>query len=196
MYSSIANAVYHRSYEDLNPIEVNVRLDRIEIISFPGPLPPVTNEALKMEKVVVRDYRNRRIGDFLKELELTEGRSTGIPKIRRKLKQNGSPEPVFQTDDSLTYFLTVIHIHPDFAQQESFSGEGDTVNDTVNDTVTETQKRILVEIEKENMLTYDQLAERLKKGRATISRNIKKMVDKNIIKRVGSAKNGYWQINR
>lgn len=32
--------------------------------------------------VVCRRYRNRRIGEFLKELELTEGRSTGIPKSR------------------------------------------------------------------------------------------------------------------
>jgi len=29
---------------------------------------------------VSRRYRNRRIGEFLKELNLTEGRSTGIPK--------------------------------------------------------------------------------------------------------------------
>lgn len=28
-----------------------------------------------------RRYRNLRIGEFLKELDLTEGRATGIPKI-------------------------------------------------------------------------------------------------------------------
>jgi ATP-dependent DNA helicase RecG len=115
---ALANAVYHRSYEALNPIEVNLRHDRIEIISFPGPMPPVNNEDLKKEIVIVRDYRNRRIGDFLKELELTEGRSTGFPKIRRKLKQNGSPEPLFQTDEQLSYFLTVLYPHPDFTGQK------------------------------------------------------------------------------
>jgi len=37
------------------------------------------------------NYPNRRIGDFLKEQGLTEGRSTGIPKMIRAGKSNGSP---------------------------------------------------------------------------------------------------------
>ncbi|MCP5107511.1 MAG: winged helix-turn-helix transcriptional regulator [bacterium] len=193
---ALANAVYHRSYEALNPIEVNVRHDRIEIISFPGPMPPVHTEALKKEKVIVRDYRNRRIGDFLKELDLTEGRSTGFPKIRRQLKQNGSPEPVFQTDDQLSHFLTILYAHPDFTSQDKDFEENGTVNGTANGTVNETQRKILEEIEKESSISYNQMAERLKKGRTTIYRNIKKMVDLNIIKRSGSDKDGYWEVNR
>jgi ATP-dependent DNA helicase RecG len=193
---ALANAVYHRSYEDLNPIEVNVRHDRIEIISFPGPLPPVNNEELKKEKVIVRDYRNRRIGDFLKELDLTEGRSTGFPKIRRKLKQNNSPAPLFQTDEHLTYFLTVLYSHPDFTEQDKHSEENGTVSGTVSGTVNAIQRKILEQIEKRRSISYEQLAERLKKGRTTIYRNIKKMVELNIIKRLGSDKNGYWEVNR
>lgn len=49
---------------------------------------------------------------FLKELDLTEGRSTGIPKIRRVMSANGSPEPIFETDDSRSYFLTNLPVHP------------------------------------------------------------------------------------
>ncbi len=193
---ALANAVYHRGYEDLNPIEVNLRHGRIEIISFPGPLPPVNNDVLKKEKVVVRDYRNRRIGDFLKELDLTEGRSTGIPKIRRKLKQNGSPPPLFETDDNLTYFLTVLYPHPGFVEEKAGTAKSEPVNETVNGTVNPTQEQIMREMEKENSVTYGQLAQRLRKGRSTIYRNIKKLVEGNIIKRFGSDKNGYWQVNR
>lgn len=77
--------------EKENTIEISVWKDRIEILSFPGPLPPITNDSLKKDRIIARDYRNRRIGDFLKEMHLTEGRSTGIPKIRRAIKRNGSP---------------------------------------------------------------------------------------------------------
>ena len=70
-------------------------------------------ERLDFKKVPF-DYRNRRIGDFLKELHLTEGRSTGFPKIRQALRQNGSPEPVFETDERNSYFLAHIDIHPAF----------------------------------------------------------------------------------
>ncbi|MEA2096150.1 MAG: putative DNA binding domain-containing protein [Candidatus Cloacimonadota bacterium] len=110
---AVSNAVYHKSYERKNPIEINLRPDCIEILSFPGPIPPVDNEMLKKDRVVARDYRNSRIGDFLKELHLTEGRGTGIPKIRNFLKNNGSPDPVFETDNDRTYFLTTLKSHPD-----------------------------------------------------------------------------------
>lgn len=63
--------------------------------------------------IVARDYRNRRIGDFLKELHLTEGRGTGVPKIYRALERNGSPMPILETDPDCNYFLTVIYAHPD-----------------------------------------------------------------------------------
>ena len=56
------------------------------------------------ERLITRDYRNSRIGDFLKEMDLTEGRSTGIPKMRFFMKRNGSPEPVFKTDEDLNFF--------------------------------------------------------------------------------------------
>ena len=56
---------------------------------------------LNSERVITRDYRNSRIGDFLKEMDLTEGRSTGIPKMRFFMKRNGSPKPVFKTDEDL-----------------------------------------------------------------------------------------------
>jgi len=111
---ALANAVYHRSYENQNVIEISVRLDRIEILSFPGPLPPLNNEALKKSRIVARDYRNRRIGDFLKELRLTEGRGTGIPKMRLSMKNNGSPMPILETDLKSTYFLTTLPVQPEF----------------------------------------------------------------------------------
>ncbi|MDP3435602.1 MAG: putative DNA binding domain-containing protein [Bacteroidota bacterium] len=111
---ALANAVYHKSYELDKPIEVQIWPDKIEILSFPGPVPPVNSEILATQRrVVARDYRNRRIGDFLKELHLTEGRGTGVPKIYRALERNGSPMPVLETDPDCNYFLTVIYAHPD-----------------------------------------------------------------------------------
>ncbi|HML26296.1 MAG TPA: ATP-binding protein, partial [Methanomethylovorans sp.] len=65
------------------------------------------------ENISSRRYRNRIIGDLLKELHLTEGRNTGFRKIRKALMMNGSPEPVFRTDDERSYFLTVLRIHPE-----------------------------------------------------------------------------------
>lgn len=114
---ALANTVYHRSYEDDSPIEIRVWLDRIEMISYPGPLPPLNKEKLRAGRIVARKYRNRRVGDFLKELRLTEGKGTGILKIKRSMKLNGSPEPIFDTDDELSYFLVELPIHPDWRDE-------------------------------------------------------------------------------
>lgn len=109
----LANAVYHRSYEKREPIEVQIWEDRIEVLSFPGPVPPVDYDTLKSlnerKRIIAREYRNRRVGDFLKELDLTEGRSTGFPTIYEALASNGSPNPSFETDKDLNYFLSVIY---------------------------------------------------------------------------------------
>jgi ATP-dependent DNA helicase RecG len=112
---AVVNAVYHKSYDVREPIEIRINYDSINILSFEGPLLPIKNEDLKQERVVSRFYRNRRVGDFLKELAFTEGRSTGFPKIYRHLKKNYSPEPKFETDENNLHFLTTIYSHRLFA---------------------------------------------------------------------------------
>lgn len=44
---ALSNAVYHRAYDEREPIEVRVENDRVEIVSFPGPDRSVTIEGLK-----------------------------------------------------------------------------------------------------------------------------------------------------
>ena len=88
------------------------------MLSFPGPLPPLNKEKLMKKDIVARKYRNRRIGDFLKELHLAEGRGTGIPKIINAMQKNGSPEPIFETDDNLSYFLVTLFIHPELLRKQ------------------------------------------------------------------------------
>ncbi|MBR6604744.1 MAG: hypothetical protein IKK92_02540 [Prevotella sp.] len=74
------------------------------------------NEAKSLRS---RRYKNRRLGDFLKELNLTEGRATGIPTIQKKLRENGSPRAVIKTDEARTFFLIVIPCREDFVQVDA-----------------------------------------------------------------------------
>ena len=108
----LSNAVYHKSYEIGSPIEVQVWPDKIEVLSFPGPAPPVDAKTLSTHKrIVSRESRNRRIGDFLKELEYTEGRGTGFPTIYKAMANNGSPEPIFETNEQSTHVLATLPVH-------------------------------------------------------------------------------------
>jgi len=98
--------VYHRSYEIREPVEVRVLPDSITIGSFPGPDRSIRDRDLLEFRFLSRRYRNRRVGEFLKELEMTEGRGTGIPKMLREIRKNGSHQPIFHTDSDRTFFLS------------------------------------------------------------------------------------------
>jgi len=110
----LANAVYHRSYQISEPITVRISSDRIEITSFPGFDRSITDEAIANEDIRARMYRNRRIGDFLKELHLIEGRNTGFPNARKALLENGSPKLAFEMDAERSFLSVVIQIHEQF----------------------------------------------------------------------------------
>lgn len=114
----LTNAVYHRSYEIREPIEVRILPDRITIGSFPGPDRSITDKDMQKCRFISRRYRNRRIGEFLKELDMTEGRGTGIPKILQAIKKNDSPKPIFHTDEDRSYFVVELLLHPAFAKDK------------------------------------------------------------------------------
>ena len=115
---ALCNAVYHRSYEIREPIEVRILPDSITIGSFPGPDRSIRDRDMREFRFLSRRYRNRRVGEILKELEMTEGRGTGIPKMLREIRKNGSPEPIFHTDNDRTFFLAEFPVHPVFAEEK------------------------------------------------------------------------------
>ncbi|MGD1047093.1 MAG: RNA-binding domain-containing protein [Bacteroidota bacterium] len=111
---AIANAAYHRGYESMpEPNKVYLYPNRLEIISYPGPVPGISLQHLQgTAPIPPVPARNRRIGEFLKELRLAEMRGTGIPKIRRVMSQNGSGDPTIDFDQDRTYFRVALPAHP------------------------------------------------------------------------------------
>lgn len=113
---AVVNAVYHRSYEEREPIEVRISQTELVVLSFPGPDRSIKLADFEAGRAVSRRYRNRRIGEFLKELDLTEGRSTGIPKVLKMMAANGSPLPLFESDDDRSAYVIRLPVHA-LAQQ-------------------------------------------------------------------------------
>ena len=114
---ALSNAVYHKSYQEYEPITVTITPEKIDIVSIPGPDRSITDQNLKDRILVSRRYRNRRIGDILKDLKMVEGRNTGVPLIISAMKDNGSGLPEFITDDDRSYFQVTLPIHPVFLSE-------------------------------------------------------------------------------
>lgn len=123
----VVNAFYHRDYQQREPIEIRIYPHSIVFLNHGGPDRSIRLEAFAQGQVRSRRYRNRRLGEFLKELELTEGRATGIPTILKELRENGSPKPKFLTDDDYTYFEVELFIHPEFAPKTPMLVDLDSV---------------------------------------------------------------------
>lgn len=180
---SLANAVYHKGYDTPEPIEVRVLPDKIEILSYPGPVPPVTSDTLQKGRVVARRYRNRRIGDFLKELKLTEGRGTGLLKIKNSLAKNGSGTAIFDTDNN-SYFTTTIPIHPDFIGEAAVSDvlSNDTDNKGIMDILSQACPKLVLSSEMVSIIEVLLENDSSKKELIELSneKNVSRFTEKNI----------------
>ena len=116
---AVVNAFYHRDYQVYEPVEITIEPHRISILSFSGPDRSISMQSIKEARSLrSRRYRNRRLGDFLNGLNLSEGWATGIPTIQNELEKNGSPYATIETDEGRTFFLIDIPCHPEFLKGE------------------------------------------------------------------------------
>lgn len=185
---AVVNALYHRDYKEREPVEITIEPDKISILSYSGPDRSISMEAIREAKALrSRRYRNRRLGEFLKEINLTEGRATGIPTIQTELKKNGSPAATIETDDIRSYFLIDIPCHPDFIWEN-------VIASIMEKDLTTRQQQIIELIHDNQHITYDDLAVSLKVSRQTIFKEITILRKKNIIEHIGSRRRGDWII--
>ena len=104
---ALVNAVYHRGYRPdvVEPTKVHLYPDRLEIISYPGPVAGIEPRHLVPDaSLPPPPARNRRVGEFLSQLGLAEALWTGLPRIYRSMAENGSPAPRFDFDPGRTWF--------------------------------------------------------------------------------------------
>lgn len=69
---------------------------------------------------------SRRSGDYLRDLQLSEGRATGIPTIQDELRKNGSEPARIETDEGRTYFLIEIPCRDGF--ENAINPQNEVIN--------------------------------------------------------------------
>ncbi len=204
---ALVNAVYHRGYDAPEPIEVRVNPESIEMVSYPGPEPSIRNEQLQTGRVVPRRYRNRRIGELLKELELTEGRGTGFPKIERAMKRNGSSEAIFSTDESRSHFLVTLPIHPEMVgiiRKPEAVTDGESAKDWWNErakavghVLTFRQREVLQILAGGETLALSEILSRLSGEPAprTLQKELRRLREAGFVNSSGRGVGAKWWIN-
>ena len=214
---AVVNSVYHRDFQQHEPIEITIEPSGISILNCPGPDRSIPKEDIeKGDMLKSRRYRNRRLGDFLKELDLTEGRSTGVPTIQAKLAENGSPRAIFETTDDRLTFLVTIPIHEGCDQSSetgsasSGTGSGTTSkssekgvlgSETSSETSTKSSERtiksserILDLIRRKPTISAAEIAMEIDMSARGVEKQIRKLRESGVIQRIGADFGGYWKI--
>lgn len=182
---ALANAVYHKGCDTREPIEVRVLPDRIEILSHPGADRSISIANLRRFRAVSRRYRNRRVGEFLKELHLTEGRNTGIHKMLRSLSENGSPQPLLETDEERLYFLTTIYAR-------NPGNEGAPAEPRTSKKASERREQVLAYLSEHPSSTLLGASVELGVGMSTLNRDVAELKAEEKLRREGPNKGGMW----
>ena len=182
---AVINAVCHRDYFEKGArVMVEIFDDRVEITN-PGSLPKgITKDNFGKTSVT----RNPVIASLLHRAHYIERMGTGIMRMNLAMEKAGLKKPVFQTEG---FFFKVI-FERDLFQHDKNNGTVNGTNGTVNGI--ENKNKILRVIAETPQITYDKLSEQLNIPRRTIAREMKILRERGIIKRIGSTKNGYWEI--
>ena len=183
---ALVNAVFHKSYQEPEPVEIRIYVDSIQILNYPGLAKWINLDKFVAGKIKGRKYRNRRIGELFKEIDLSEKKGTGIPKILRELRQNGSPDPEFDMDEDRTYLNTIIHIRDGFERNETISG---SMSESMSELERTRMQVILHYLDTNKEINSSIAAELLEVEIKTASRLLLKAEKIDVLKSAGRTKN-------
>ena len=198
----IANAVLHRSYVDPASIQVSIFDNRIEIDS-PGMLYAGLTVAEAMSGK--SKCRNKAIAEAFQYMKLIEGWGTGLPRLFKRCKEMGLPEPKFEEfGDGIKvtiYRGNRAALKDSETNMDSYVGEsvGD-VGENVGNVGEKSKididiKKIILQlIRDDNKISAADIAKTISVARRTVERHIKDLREEGILIRRGSARGGIWEV--
>ena len=210
----VVNACCHRAY-NIKGTEIQIKMfDNRLVFESPGRLPGT----VKPSNIRHTHFsRNPKIAQFLKAYDYVKEFGEGVDRVCRELEANGTPHLSFHLDD----FILKITVPKVVSQAESqtnatANSSKRTVNATVNaqnatansenlikrliekatvrgEKLTANRISILRLMAENPYITKEEMAAITSLNASTIMRNIEFMRDK-YLRRVGSDKNGFWEI--
>lgn len=175
-----SNILMHREFSNPYPAKLIIEKDKMWTEN--------ANKAKRIGNIDIKAFspypKNPKIAKFFKELGLADELGSGVKNMVKYTKIYSGGVPEFKEDD---IFTTIIPLNA-------------TVNAPANELVNapvklnNTQKLIIKLMKENNQVTQIELSKELKVNESTIKRNISKLKSKGMLRRIGSDKNGYWEV--
>ena len=139
--------------------------------------------------------RNPKIAAFLKAYHFVKEFGEGFDRICREQEANGANVPSFRTDE----FILKITV-PKVSEKVNINDERVDVNVTENVTdasqiTSQITSQIIIDLIKEDpYISTSKMAEIIGVDRRNNARNIKKLQEQGVVRRVGPDKGGFWEV--
>ncbi len=170
---ALINAIVHRDYFSAGHVQVDIFIDRLEI-SNPGGLVSGLSEE-DFGKVSLP--RNPLLMDLMLRANNVERVGSGIKRIKDAMKEYG-----LRVEFIKTKFFRVVF------KRKTLIPKGSEKSSE------KSSEKIIELMEKNNEITILELSKEIVLSTRAIEKSIAKLKEKGLIKRVGSAKGGYWKV--
>ena len=129
----------------------------------------------------------------------------GVPTIQAKLAENGSPRAVFETTDDRLTFLVTIPVHerciegsetPTTSSKKGEFGSEKSSEITIagSEKTVKSSEKILAQIKQKPTISAAEIAMQIEMSSRGVEKQIRKLREKGVIKRIGADRGGYWEI--
>ena len=152
--------------------------------------------------------RNPKIAEFMQQYKLVKEFGEGVDRMFREMAEAGNPAPEYKQVE----FMVKVRLNSALREEnessithktegEPYDNEGnekvneaERVNEKVNEKVNERQKLIISAISENLYITQTELAKTLGISVVHVNKNMKKLQEQDVIRRVGPDKGGHWEI--
>jgi ATP-dependent DNA helicase RecG len=177
---ALANALIHANYYGRRGIVIIKKQNSISI-SNPGTLRIAPEEAISGG---ISDPRNSILIKMFNLINIGERAGSGLPGIFSVWKQNGWETPELNESFDPDRMELLIPL-PE---------EDKKVTQKVTQKVTVNQKQILAELQRNPFITQKELADIIGISKVHVNKNMMRLQEMNLIRRVGPDKTGHWEI--
>ena len=189
----VYNSLQHKLFTSGVPIQISVYDDKIYVWND-GQLPKTITKENIFEKHASKPS-NPKIAQTFFKAGFVEAWGRGFEKIKEECKKNGNPMPeVTENTGGVMVKCIPSENYLNLLFKMKFSSIAQENSEFANN-LTKLQIDILYKIKENSHITQTQLANELKVSRQSIAMNIKDLREKNVLKRIGTNRIGYWQIN-
>ena len=212
-YGAIREAVYnsivHRAYNYMNPTQIRVYYNQIVISNDAANAMEDWTEEKLFQKHKSIKY-NPLIAEAFFKAGYIETWGRGIQKICDACKENENPLPRYTIDNNdftVTFEAVAGTAKDGLIYKENLApgqntwdvehgnGKGKHSENVQENVQEKDRTKIILELfQKDNKISIRELAEQLQLTSKTIQRDLDKLKEKNIIRRVGPDKGGHWEI--